>query len=359
MSLLNNDLIRNLIDKVDILAALVERIQTKEDRPVVGGGDVVGPGSAVSGDLASYSGTTGKIIADSGILASNVAQGPASAGANGIAAFNGTTGKLLKDSGINYFNVVQGPASSVSDNLASYNGTGGKNIKDSGILASNVVQGPASSTDNDIALFSGIGGKLIKDSTLQIAESGATAHVLQTASSGDATITGVLTATKGIQASGSSFPASPAAGQQFFRSDIGHLCFYDGSRWLTAHEYAAPADVFSTGGTATQFVSRIRTQYLPYVTRISLSSQVLTLSNGTNYYTVTIRGVNVAYNSAVNIHIFNTSADAAGSLIDKDSAPNQTATPNPGAIFDYSIVKTGSPGTLNLYGAFYYRFIIP
>lgn len=40
--------------------------------PEVGTGDVVGPGSAVSGNLASFSGTTGKIIADSGIAAANV-----------------------------------------------------------------------------------------------------------------------------------------------------------------------------------------------------------------------------------------------------------------------------------------------
>jgi len=37
-----------------------------------GGGDVVGPASAVSGNLASFAGTTGKIIEDSGVAASDV-----------------------------------------------------------------------------------------------------------------------------------------------------------------------------------------------------------------------------------------------------------------------------------------------
>ena len=35
--------------------------------PFVGGGDVVGPASAVSGNLATYNGTTGKLVQDSGI----------------------------------------------------------------------------------------------------------------------------------------------------------------------------------------------------------------------------------------------------------------------------------------------------
>ena len=60
---------------------------------------VSGPGSSVNTDLVTWNGVTGKIIADSGILAGNIVTGPASVTANGnLALFNGTTGKIIKDS---------------------------------------------------------------------------------------------------------------------------------------------------------------------------------------------------------------------------------------------------------------------
>jgi len=182
---------------------------------------VSGPASAVSGNLPSYSGTTGKLIADSGIAAANVVQGPASTLASNLAGFNGSTGKLLYDSGIPVANVVQcsttstttaivkwasttgtsvansgvlidasnnvtgmgtlntrtianlvdGPASSTSGNLASYNGTTGKTVQDSGVAAASVVVGPASAVSGNIATYNGTTGKLVQDSGVS-----ATAH---------------------------------------------------------------------------------------------------------------------------------------------------------------------------------------
>ncbi len=63
-------------------------------------GDVVGPSSATTGNVASYVGTTGKILADSGKLASAVVTGPTSVADNAIARFDATTGKLLQTGGI-------------------------------------------------------------------------------------------------------------------------------------------------------------------------------------------------------------------------------------------------------------------
>jgi hypothetical protein len=64
-----------------------------------GGGNVTGPASAVSGRVATFNGTTGKIIQDGGTLLSNLVSGPASSVTARIATFNGTTGKLIQDSG--------------------------------------------------------------------------------------------------------------------------------------------------------------------------------------------------------------------------------------------------------------------
>lgn len=64
-----------------------------------GTGDVVGPSSAVSGDVALFSGATGKLLSDSGKLGSDIVTGPASAVSGNVALFNGVTGKVLKDGG--------------------------------------------------------------------------------------------------------------------------------------------------------------------------------------------------------------------------------------------------------------------
>lgn len=67
-------------------------------------GDVVGPSSAVSGRIAVFSSTTGKLLADGGAIipATGLGDviGPSSAVSGHIAVFSSTTGKLLADGGV-------------------------------------------------------------------------------------------------------------------------------------------------------------------------------------------------------------------------------------------------------------------
>jgi len=62
-------------------------------------GNTTGAASSTNGDLASFNGTTGKILADSGVVAANVVTGPASATSGHFATFNGTSGKSIQDGG--------------------------------------------------------------------------------------------------------------------------------------------------------------------------------------------------------------------------------------------------------------------
>lgn len=57
---------------------------------------VLGPASAVDGDVVVYDGTTGKLVQDTSLVAADVVTGPASVTANKVVLFNGTTGKLIK-----------------------------------------------------------------------------------------------------------------------------------------------------------------------------------------------------------------------------------------------------------------------
>jgi hypothetical protein len=61
-----------------------------------GAGDVRGPSSSTSGDLAQFADGTGKVISDSGVVAANVVSGPTSVTDGAAVVFDGTTGKLIK-----------------------------------------------------------------------------------------------------------------------------------------------------------------------------------------------------------------------------------------------------------------------
>ena len=68
-------------------------------------GDVVGPGSANDDNIATFDGTSGKLIQDSGVDISAITSagdvdGPASSVDGRFAFFDGTTGKLLKQSAL-------------------------------------------------------------------------------------------------------------------------------------------------------------------------------------------------------------------------------------------------------------------
>lgn len=117
---------------------------------------VTGPSTAVDSDTASFNGTSGRVLKDSGSApgAGNVV-GPASAVDGDVVIYNGVTGKIVKDTGILGTNIVLGPAVAVNNNLAAFDGTGGKLIKDSGVsattigawvkLAENLLSGDAAS----------------------------------------------------------------------------------------------------------------------------------------------------------------------------------------------------------------------
>jgi hypothetical protein len=168
--------------------------------------------SVVDSNIPMFTGTTGRVLGDSGILSSNITQGPTSATDNAIARFDSTTGKLIQNStvtisddakiaangcvidmstggvinlvaggaiqvngstistAITLASYVQGPTSATNNRLAAFDLATGKLIKDSGILSGDVALGPASATDNAIARFNSTTGKLVKNSTVTISD---------------------------------------------------------------------------------------------------------------------------------------------------------------------------------------------
>jgi hypothetical protein len=108
-------------------------------------GNVVGPVSSITGDLAKFADTTGLLLADSGLNIDEIAIGPMSSTANHIAIFEGTDGVTLADSGVAFGTLVVGPSSVTTLTIPKFNGTTGKIIEGSNVVlsAGDVMEFPA------------------------------------------------------------------------------------------------------------------------------------------------------------------------------------------------------------------------
>lgn len=190
-----------------------------------GTGDVVGPASAVDDQIATFDGTTGKLIQDGGskisdvitaaVAASGDVDGPGSSTDDHVALFNGATGKIIKDSGDTISDIISDamiateaiilpidltadvtgdlPLSNLAQSSAAsrlllrgsasgagdwQEGTVGSGLALTGTVLSATggsggvgdVVGPSSAGDAQLALFDSTTGKLIKDSRFTVSD---------------------------------------------------------------------------------------------------------------------------------------------------------------------------------------------
>lgn len=115
--------------------------------PAVGSGDVVGPASANTDNVAAYADTTGKLIKDTGLPYTSIVKGPVSVVNGNVAYFIGTTGKELADSGKSFTQLASLFGMSPSghaNKLSMFSHDGPQSaITDSDIPAANVLTHPA------------------------------------------------------------------------------------------------------------------------------------------------------------------------------------------------------------------------
>jgi hypothetical protein len=164
---------------------------------------------------------------------------------------------------------------------------------------------------------------------------------------------------KPFKEAGTAFPASPATGRQFFRTDLGLACYYNGTNWVTSQLLLA-AHAFTSTITVSSSFHVLRTDYRPWIERVSLLYNISTTNDGSNYWTIATRTTNAAITTTTSIHVVNTSAATAGAWTSSDLAAN---TANDGGTtnkywLDFAVTKTGSPGQITLYGTVFYRLII-
>lgn len=160
--------------------------------------------------------------------------------------------------------------------------------------------------------------------------------------------------------SGTAFPGSPATNDRFFRTDLGFLCYYDGTRWLTAHEYSyqAPYNTGSATGTITNTFARIRNDYATWFTRVAFNTQVATTNDGSNYWTFQIISYNTTFAANTVIFSVSTNADTVNVWTNHDATPSTQNPANYGGLVVNVSAKTGTPGAFAVMANIYYRLIV-
>lgn len=156
--------------------------------------------------------------------------------------------------------------------------------------------------------------------------------------------------------SGAAFPTTPPTSAVFFRTDLGMWAYYDGTQWLTVHEYVAPIVAWSVQNNAVVTDWAIRTDFAPWITRVAIITRVDTTNNGTNFWTLNIQGVNTARSASTAIVTALTSVDTVATNTSHETAPAMTPTNR--SFFRLDPRTTGAPGVLTAAITIYYRLIL-
>lgn len=161
---------------------------------------------------------------------------------------------------------------------------------------------------------------------------------------------------------GTSFPGGPSTNDKFFRTDLGWLCYYDGTRWLTDFEIALPAlaNIGQTGsGTAfgVYWYHALRQDYGLYLTKWSATTYVPTTNDGTKYWTCRLEWLTDA-NVATSLVSFTTASDTASRFTFHEQAINAVLSSSARALASTNSVKTSTPGNVLLLPTVYARLIV-
>lgn len=157
---------------------------------------------------------------------------------------------------------------------------------------------------------------------------------------------------------GTANPATPITGLPFFRTDLGWWIYYDGTRFLTAHEYSAPItdQISNTVAFDTAMIVTRDDGYHTYWTYAAVQTFISPTNNGANFWTIELQGVNNAIAATTSIASFDTSSYAAGGTY--TSLGISTPEPANHPFVRAHVTKTGAPSALALTMTAYYRLVV-
>jgi hypothetical protein len=180
--------------------------------------------------------------------------------------------------------------------------------------------------------------------------------------SGNLRVMGTVTADNSLVVSGTAFPASPATGSLYFRTDLGLLCYFDGTRWLTVTEYGLsfPRNGFSaSSGLATL---NMREDYKLFFTRATANVKIDTTLDASNYWSLLFRIFSEDWVTIDNIIWYSCNPANGWSLgVNKPFLTTinyiSATVPTPSMV-DCYLLKNGAPGLITAEASLFYRLVV-
>jgi hypothetical protein len=160
--------------------------------------------------------------------------------------------------------------------------------------------------------------------------------------------------------SGTANPGSAAAGDRFWRTDLGLEAYYDGTRWLSTTLYAADITTPDTAGiqplSADGTMGRIslwHSDFAIWLVSLYGATYVNTTNDGTKFWTAALAGsvTSTAYGN------FTTAAQAADTHTGHKTALNQVAGATERGM-TLTWTKTSTPGAVYWGVTVTYRLIV-
>lgn len=161
---------------------------------------------------------------------------------------------------------------------------------------------------------------------------------------------------------GTSFPASPATGDRYWRSDLGLEAYYDGAQWLSTTLFDInPGSLIAvtvTGVQTFRIPTRTKSTYSIYVEKWIFTTFVATTNDGSNCWVTALEKLDTA-NSATSVVTQSTSADTVSTWTNHEVSVGVAFSPatNPALRINVT-TKTGSPGSLTAAVGLVYRLIL-
>lgn len=163
--------------------------------------------------------------------------------------------------------------------------------------------------------------------------------------------------------SGTSNPGSAAAGDRYWRTDLGQEIYFDGTRWVTTTLYREPFGIANgmNGITAETSIGRMApwaTTFDLWLDALYTTTYVATTNNGTNFWGLVIQKA-AADDTKTTIASFNTSADTVNNWTQRRTAIGASYVAASFREIDLHATPTLSPGAMFWAAAVSYRLIVP
>jgi hypothetical protein len=244
-----------------------------------------------------------------------------------LVSFSGTTGKVATDSGVVASNVVTNTGTAAAGNLAAFSSN--KVVQDSLLSAGSIVIGPSSATNGAVAVYSGTTGKLLADGVPLSSLLTTAAAIATYAALAGATFTGVISSTNATAST------TPGSGALIVVGGVGVGGAINAAGVVTAGDFVATtpscASAFSSGGGAPSFTSGTG-KLLAFTFVQSLAPANWTLTTASGLYTY-----NGATTQYFNVRIdFTMKQIATASSIQLWVTKNGSLTPTDQILWEFS-----------------------